>query len=203
MKKTMAKEKEKEQEDYLGRLVSHCEVLLQDCEITRNYLRRVWQTTYDRQQYVITSRLLHRTLFGERFWDDVCDRISSHDEDDAGSMACEAGSSNNGRRLRGGLLGVGIVLQDVMWADLPSEGVSADDDDKEDKVYWEIVDYVAKYYKYDFQELQFTRRMMLHMGCDEQAEVLERLIERLLKRDIHVAGNYIEKQEIRNYGERK
>ena len=76
-------------------------------------------------------------------------------------------------------------------------------EDIKNNVYDEIVACVSKYFKYDLNGLQYMRQFMLHMNREKEADEVESLIKQLIAKNNYISGNYVEKQEINNYGKGK
>ena len=76
-------------------------------------------------------------------------------------------------------------------------------EDIKNDVYAEIVARVSEYFKYDLNGLQYMRQFMLHMNREKEADEVESLIKQLIAKNNYISGNYVEKQEINNYGKGK
>ena len=70
-------------------------------------------------------------------------------------------------------------------------------------MYAEIVARVSEFLKYDLNGLQYMRQFMLHMNREKEADEVESLIKQLIAKNNYISGNYVEKQEINNYGKGK
>lgn len=72
-----------------------------------------------------------------------------------------------------------------------------------DTIFRNFVVCAKKYYKYDFHALQYIRQLLLHMNREKEADEVESLIKQLIAKNNYISGNYVEKQEINNYGKGK
>lgn len=204
----------REQKEKLSNLIVYFdEIFFQDSK-TNHIINFKQKYTYE-QQRTIKQIVLQKVLYEDAFWQDVYERIKPTFE--SPSDICCSVSSHLGilaivpyacsfffRVLRNIATGVfDSSDSSELYGRYEKPETTDNYEDIKNNVYTEIVDCVAKYYRYDLDGLQYMRQLMLHMNREKEADEVESLIKQLITKNNNIGGNYVEKLIIKNYGKGK
>lgn len=201
----------REQKEKLSNLIVYFdEIFFQDSK-TNHIINFKQKYTYE-QQRTIKQIVLQKVLYEDAFWQDVYERIKPTIE--SPSDICCSVSSHLGilatvpysysfffRVLRN--IATGASDSSELYERSEKPETTDNYEDIKNNVYGEIVDCVAKYYRYDLDGLQYMRQLMLHMNREKEADEVESLIKQLITKNNNIGGNYVEKLIIKNYGKGK
>ena len=207
----------REQKEKLSNLIVYFdENFFQDSK-TNHIINLKQKYTYE-QQRTIKQIVLQKVLYEDAFWQDVYEQIKPTIESPS-DISCSVSSHL-------GILAVVPYACSFLFRGLCNIATGAFDssdssdsselyeryekpettdnyEDIKNNVYAEIVDCVAKYYRYDLDGLQYMRQLMLHMNREKEADEVESLIKQLITKNNNIGGNYVEKLIIKNYGKGK
>jgi len=209
----------REQKEKLSNLIVYFdENFFQDSK-TNHIINLKQKYTYE-QQRTIKHIVLQKVLYEDAFWQDVYERIKPTVESASDESPSDLPSLASSRL---GIFAIVPYACSLLFRGLCNIATGAFDssdsselydryekpettdnyEDIKNDVYDEIVACVAKYYKYDLDGLQYMRQLMLHMNREKEADEVESFIKQLIAKNNYISGNYVEKQEINNYGKGK
>lgn len=212
----------REQKEKLSNLIVYVdENFFQDSK-TNHIINLKQKYTYE-QQRTIKQIVLQKVLYEDAFWQDVYERIKptieSPSDESPSDLFCSVSSHLSifavvpyaCSVLFRGLCNIATGAFDSSDSSDSSElyerykkpETTDNYEDIKNDVYAEIVARVSEYFKYDLNGLQYMRQFMLHMNREKEADEVESFIKQLIAKNNYISGNYVEKQEINNYGKGK